>query len=252
MEVPPPDPEYGLWSSAQFPEHPGGTLGNSLWVCRPVLQILNLFQTKNVMFHTRFQIWPLRNNVIITWITAPTKTISKSQFRIGIFLFLFYSLGIETINVFIPSCSWSLENHTRIQTKMSKSLYPFSDQNGKNPTLWAAHTYTYMAYKRVYLPPPPQPYQGPNNSLLQKQWHSDGLGFSRHMKTKLEVSGCRLERCQISHSCEKKLEKINWLKGTRIVAASSKCFVSNCLLLWYRALITNRYCTMKFCNKHTH
>ena len=140
---------------------------------------------------------------------------------------------------------------------MSSSLgsqRPFSDQNGKNRTLWAAHTYTYMAYKREY-PPPPPPYQDPNNTLLAKQWHPDGLGFSRHMKTKLEVSGCRLKRCQISHSCEKKkkLEKISWLKGTWIVAASynSKCFVSNCLLLWYRALITNRYCTMKFCNKHT-
>ena len=130
--------------------------------------------------------------------------------------------------------------YTRFQTKTAKTL-PF----GRHIPIpiWLIKGST---------SPPPQPYQGPNNSLLQKQWHSDGLGFSRHMKTKLEVSGCRLERCQISHSCEKKLEKINWLKGTRIVAASSKCFVSNCLLLWYRALITNRYCTMKFCNKHTH
>ena len=35
-------------------------------VCRPVLQILTLFQTKNVIFYTRFQTWPLRIFFIIT------------------------------------------------------------------------------------------------------------------------------------------------------------------------------------------
>ena len=59
------------------------------------------------------------------------KTISKSQFRIGIFLFLSYSFGIETINVFIHSCSWSLENHTRIQTKMSKVYTRFQTKTAK-------------------------------------------------------------------------------------------------------------------------
>ena len=48
---------------------------------------------------------------------------------------------------------------------------------------------------------------GPNNTLLGKQWHPHSLGFSRHMKTKLEVSDCRLECSQISHSCERKLER---------------------------------------------
>ena len=46
----------------------GGTLGISWWgtLCHPVLQILTLFQTKNVIsFHARFQTWPLRNYVII-------------------------------------------------------------------------------------------------------------------------------------------------------------------------------------------
>ena len=36
-------------------------------VCGPVLQILILFQTKNVIFHIRFQTWPLgRNYVVVT------------------------------------------------------------------------------------------------------------------------------------------------------------------------------------------
>ena len=34
-------------------------------VCRPVLQILTLFQTKNVIFHTGFQTWPLKSIPIL-------------------------------------------------------------------------------------------------------------------------------------------------------------------------------------------
>ena len=40
-----------------------GTPGNSWW---GYLQILTHFRQKNVVFHTRFQTWPLRNSVIIT------------------------------------------------------------------------------------------------------------------------------------------------------------------------------------------
>ena len=45
----------------------GGGGGGNSWdflvvVCRPVLQILTKFQTKkNVIFHTRFQTWPLKS-----------------------------------------------------------------------------------------------------------------------------------------------------------------------------------------------
>ena len=75
-------------------------------VCRPVLQILTLFQTKNCNFphpfsdlafkiHTRF-------HVIITNIRRPTKRPLKIHFEIiGILLFLFYSFGIEATNKFI-------------------------------------------------------------------------------------------------------------------------------------------------------
>ena len=38
-------------------------------VWRLVVQILTLLQTKNVIFHTRLQIWPLINYVIIIIIT---------------------------------------------------------------------------------------------------------------------------------------------------------------------------------------
>ena len=42
---------------------------------------------------------------------------SSGPHRIGIFLFLTYSFGVETINTFIHSRS-SLKNHTQFQTQM--------------------------------------------------------------------------------------------------------------------------------------
>ena len=64
-------------------------LGGSV---RPVLQILNLFQSIKchfshqpgpqgafLRFHTRFQTWFLRNYVIITWIRTLTKYTLNSR-----------------------------------------------------------------------------------------------------------------------------------------------------------------------------
>ena len=71
---------------------------------------------------------------------------SSNAFRIRIFLFLSFSLGIETITTFIRSRS-SLENHTQFQTKMGKVYTLFSDQKGlKTPPSGIAHTY--MAFIR--------------------------------------------------------------------------------------------------------
>ena len=104
-------------------------------MCRPVLQILTLFQTKKCNFphpfldqtskiHTRFQTCPLgRNYVIITYRLERKQKNASNSFRIRRFLFLF---GIETINTFIHSCS-SLKNHTWFQTKMGK-VYPTRPQ----------------------------------------------------------------------------------------------------------------------------
>ena len=52
--------------------------------------------------------------------------------RIGIFLFLSYSFGTETINTFVHSRS-SLENHTRFQTKMGKVYTRFQTKRGPKP-----------------------------------------------------------------------------------------------------------------------
>ena len=70
---------------------------------------------------------------------------SSNAFRIHIFLFRSYLLGIERINTFIRSRS-SLENQPDSRPKWAKSgaylmgswqsLYPFSDQKGPKPYPW--------------------------------------------------------------------------------------------------------------------
>ena len=93
-------------------DKPDGTPGNSWWgMYRPVLQILTLFQTKNVIFYTRLQSWPLRNCHHSAYIRKP-KIFLKP---LWIWLFLSYSFGIETINTFIHRSF--LENPKRFQTE---------------------------------------------------------------------------------------------------------------------------------------
>ena len=136
-----------------------GHLGGYSWeflvgVCRPVLQILTRFQTKKCNFshpfsdqtfkiHTRFHTWPLgRNYVIIAQIRTQTKKILQIHFEFAVFLFLFYSFGIETINTFIHSCS-SLENHTRHQFKMDKVYNRFQTKTALKPNPMGRHIYLY-------------------------------------------------------------------------------------------------------------
>ena len=106
-------------------------------VYNPALQNMILSQTKKYHFHTRFQTWPLK------FIPVFRLRFELVRSTCGIFLFLSYSFGIETINTFIHSRN-SLENHTRFQTKMDKVYTRFQ-------TFGAAHTY--MACTREYTPP---------------------------------------------------------------------------------------------------
>ena len=135
--------------TAQHSFYPGGEYSSEFFegVCRPVLQILPLFQTKkNVIFHTRCQTKPpksipvfrpgLSAETILSLLRLERKQKNSSNpFRIRIFLFLSYSFGIETINTFIHSRS-SLENHTRFQTKMGKVYTRFQNKTAQKPTRW--------------------------------------------------------------------------------------------------------------------
>ena len=80
--------------------------------------------------------------------------ISSNAFRIFIFLFSrSYQFRIETTNTFIHSLS-SIENHTRFQTKVGKSIPVFRPKRPKIHTLCGA-TNLHDLYRGV--PPPPAP-----------------------------------------------------------------------------------------------
>ena len=82
--------------------------------------------------------------------------ISSNVFRIWIFLFgCSYSFGMETINTFIHSRS-SIENYTRFQTIMGKSIHVFRPKRPKIHTLCGG-TNLHGLYRGVQPPPPPPP-----------------------------------------------------------------------------------------------
>ena len=130
--------------------NPGYSWEFLVGVCRPVLPILALFQTKKCHFHTRFETWSLRNYVIITQIRTPNKTFLK-PLRIRILLFLPYALGIETTNTFVHFRSSFIEKLYSILDQNGQNVYPFLDRNGTIPILFGP-THTNMAYVREVLP----------------------------------------------------------------------------------------------------
>ena len=88
-------------------------------VCRPVLQILTLFQTKKYHFPYPFSDLSFRHKLCYHWLSLECKQTNQIQFEFSFF-------RIETLNTFIYSRS-SLENHTRFQTKVGKvyTIHPF-------------------------------------------------------------------------------------------------------------------------------
>ena len=117
---------------------------------------------KNVIFHTRFQTRPLKFIPIfrpgLKLLKLERKQNNSSNaFGIRMFLCRSYSSGIKTITTLVRSRS-SLENHTRLQTKMGEVCTCFQTKKAqKSKPFGAAHTY--MAYIRGYHSPPP-PNQG--------------------------------------------------------------------------------------------
>ena len=146
------------------PDPPGGgTPGNSWWGCAARFsKSWPYFRPKNVIFHTCFQTRPLTSIPVFrpglqAEIMLSLLRLERQQknalnpFRIGTFLFLSYSFGIELINMFIHSRS-SLENHTRFQTKMTNVCIPipvFRPKRRKNPTRWGS-TYLYLSLIHIW------------------------------------------------------------------------------------------------------
>ena len=108
-------------------------------VCRPVLQMLTLFQTKKCYFSHLFSDLAFKKWCHHYLDYNSNKKEFLKPIWIGIFLFLSYSFGTETINTIVHSRS-SLENHTRFQTKMGKECIRFETKTAQKP-FGVAHRY---------------------------------------------------------------------------------------------------------------
>ena len=121
-------------------------------VCRPVFQILDLFQTKKCHFpdpfsdqtskiHTRFQTWPLGRNYVI--ITYPLfKSISNSHISLSFLLIWNWNdRYVHTLRSSQPDST----------PKWAKCIPVFRPKRRKNPTRWGG-TYRYSLFMGV-LPP---------------------------------------------------------------------------------------------------
>ena len=150
--------------------HRGVLLKCLVGVCCPVLNILTLFQTKNVIFRTRFQTWPLKSIPVFRpggghktqhkhWheteimssllrLNVQQKDFLKSISNSHITLSFLFSWNSETTNTSIHHRS-SFVNYTRFQTRSEQSVYSFfRPKQSKNPTRWGG-TYLYGFYKGV-------------------------------------------------------------------------------------------------------
>ena len=112
-------------------------------VCRPVLQILTLFQTKKCnlshpfsnqtsKIHNPFlDLAFFRQKLCYYYLDkSANKKLFKSISNLHISLSFVYSFGIETMNKSTHSGS-SVENHTRYQTKMGKVYTRFQTKTAQ-------------------------------------------------------------------------------------------------------------------------
>ena len=107
-------------------------------VCRPLLQILTLFQTKKLSYPTPFfRPGVSRNYVAITWIRTPTKRVLKTHLE-----FAYYDKYVHTF----PRKPYPNSDQDR------QSLYPFSDPENGAKTLPFGTGHTHKINIREYPP----------------------------------------------------------------------------------------------------
>ena len=147
---------------------------------------------KCVVFHTRCQTRTLKcmpvfrpgvlAEIMLSSLRLERKHKNSSNpFRIRIFVFLSFSLGIEMINTFIHSVAPS-KTIPDSRPKWAKCIPVFRLKRPKNPTRWG-DTYIYGLYKGV--PPPPgvlnafkSLHEPRPQGLRKKPW---GRGMSLHL-----------------------------------------------------------------------
>ena len=154
-------------------------------VCRPVLQILTLFQIKKCHFPHPFsdmEVVTKRNitrlhkteiNVIIAEIKTATKRFLEIHFEFEYYTSFSFIWNWNDEHIDIQP--WFLRKPYPIPDQNGQNLYPFSDQNcAKALSSGAAHTY--MAYIRDY-PPPPAPHPARVTLHFRDRWGATSLGF---------------------------------------------------------------------------
>ena len=145
--------------------HRGVLLKCLVGVSCPVLNILTLFQTKNVIFRTRFQTWPLKSIPVFRpggghktqhkrWheteimssllrLNVQQKDFLKSISNSHITLSFLFSWNSETTNTSIHHRS-SFVNHTRFQTKVSNVYTRFRTKTEQKPYPMGRHIPTWL------------------------------------------------------------------------------------------------------------
>ena len=140
--------------------HRGVLLKCLVGVCCPVLNILTLFQTKNVIFRTRFQTWPLKSIPVfrpggghktqhkhgheteimssLLRLNVQQKDFLKSISNSHITLSFLFSWNSETTNTSIHHRS-SFVNHNRFQTKVSNVYTRFQTKTEQKPYPMGRH-----------------------------------------------------------------------------------------------------------------
>ena len=133
----------------------GATLpGGYSWVflvgvCHPVLQILTLFQTKIVIFHTRLQIC---KKLCHDYSDNNSSKQCFLKFTLNSHISLFFLLILNS-NDKIRSYTPVVPSKTITDSRQNgQNIYPFSDQNGAK-TVPLGSAQTYMAYTRENPPP---------------------------------------------------------------------------------------------------
>ena len=137
---------------------PGGYSWQFLWGCSAWFsKSWPYFRPRNVIFHTRFQTWPLgRNYVTITQIRAETKKFFKgiSNSHISISFLFIWNWNGKYVHTF-PQ--FPRKPHPIPNPNGQSVYYQFSDQKGPKTIPFGA-VHTYLDYIREYPPggiPPP-------------------------------------------------------------------------------------------------
>ena len=102
-------------------------------VCRPVLQLLTLFQIKKINFQTRFQTWRWSQNAALhVYINQKSCHHVRLIPQQNDFEFAYYSFFLIYLELIHTGRS-SFVNHTQSQTKMGKIYTRFQIKTAQKP-----------------------------------------------------------------------------------------------------------------------